>query len=92
MAKYLANGIIEHEGKVYRPGDAIELTEEQAAPLKQKVLPFELADPEKPVSELTVKELRPLAKKAGIEKAGTLNRGELIDELEAVKSDEQSSD
>lgn len=94
MPEFVVNGLLQKKGKVYRPGQVIELTKEQADELGDKVVPVEVAKPNKPISEMGVKELRPLAKAANIESYSTKTRDELIAALEGlvVATDEPSGD
>lgn len=89
MAEYIATSILAHNGKPVWPGEQLTLDEEAAQALGTKVVPLEVGEPDKPLSEMLMKELRPLAKAAGIEGYSTKDKDELIAALEplAVNAD-----
>lgn len=102
MPEYYSNALLAHKGGVVKYGEKLTLTEEQAAALGSKVIPAEVANPDKPVNEMTIKELKPLAKAANVENYTAMNRSQLVEALSAkqveqpeltdVIADEPSSD
>lgn len=91
MGKYKSNGILIHNGSTVWPGDELELTDEQAVELGARVLPLEVADPEKPLDEYLLKDLKSLAKKAGITGYSGKDKGTLVTELSALSEDAEVS-
>lgn len=85
MPLYAAAAVLIHNGKGVHPGDKITLTEEQAQALGMKVLPVGVTEPEKPFAEMFVKDLKPLAKAAGIEGYSGMDKGELVKALEGAQ-------
>lgn len=102
MPSYMVTGIIHKEGKVYRSGDEIVLSESHAAEFpKGELLPMELADPGKPIDQMDKKELVALAQKANLEGYSRMNKGQLYaaltgipvpEEAKAVTDDGQSDE
>lgn len=90
MPKYLATGIIHKAGKVYRDGAEVELTEEQAAALKDHVAPMELADPDKPLEDMTKKELVAVAQAANVEGYSRMTKDQLYSVLTGIPVPEQA--
>ena len=86
MPQFYSNSILIQDGKVYRRGQELTLTEEQAEALGNKVIAKDVADPFKPISEMSVKELKSLAKKTGIDGYSNMNKAELASELEALQA------
>ena len=84
MPNVISNSILSHKGKIYRHGEELTLDAETIEALGTKVLPPEAVDPEKPLSELPLKELRPLAKAAGVENYSKKGKDDLVAELEAA--------
>ena len=81
MEKFVANDLLAHNGRVVFEGQELSLTEEQAERLGSKVTPLEVAKPDKPVEEMTLTELRGLAKKAGVESYSRKDKATLKAEL-----------
>ncbi|OKL36997.1 Rho termination factor N-terminal domain-containing protein [Domibacillus mangrovi] len=77
MPKYISNAYLAHAGKIVQPGEPLELTEEQADRLGDKV---ELSE-ETQLGEKTVSELKEEAKAKGIEGYVKMKKDELIDAL-----------
>lgn len=77
MPKYTANVYLVHHGKVIPIGDTVELTEEQAKLLGEKVTLVD--DPS--LDDLTVAELKDMAKSQGIEGYAEMKKAELITAL-----------
>lgn len=77
MPKYIANAYLKHEDKIYQTGSEIELTQEQAKVLGEKVTITE----EGKLEGFTVDELKEQAKVKGLTGFSDLKKGELIKEL-----------
>lgn len=77
MPKYVANAYLQHNGQIVQEGGVVELTEEQAELLGDKVSLTE----EGQLEELTVPELKTKAKQKGIAGVSDLNKDALIDVL-----------
>lgn len=92
MAKYIAVSVIKHDGKMYHPGFELEMTPEQAEKLGKHVVAKEVAAPEKSLNQMTVKELKALADKAGIENYSKLDKAELVAVIEAVQPEVVEAD
>lgn len=92
MPKFIANGLIYLNGRTHRHGAEITLTDEQAKALGKKVVPMEVAKPATPLKEMTLKELKPLAKSAGVENYSKLDKMELVSVLEAVQPEVVETD
>lgn len=86
MPEYTANGILSHGGRAVRPGERIKLTEDQAAALGKKVTPTQVTDPNMPISEMGVKQLRSLAKISSIENYSKMDKAELQKQLGALSN------
>lgn len=84
MPKFITTGIIVKSGKVYRDGAEIELSEEAAAILKDHVAPMELADPDKPLDEMTKKELVAVAQAANVEGYSRMTKDQLYSVLTGI--------
>lgn len=85
MPKYITNGIIVQKGRALKDGAVIELTEEQAERLGRKVIPLEVADPDKPIDTLNLKELKDLAKAAGVEGYSRKDKASLVSVLTHIQ-------
>lgn len=91
MNEYITHVIIAGKEKTKWPGDRVQLTDEQAAAYGKNVSLAEIAAPDKPLEEKTVKELRGLAKTAGVAGYWDLSKEALVTELKAVGDDEPTS-
>lgn len=85
MPEFYATSILAHNGKAVQPGQQLTLDQEVADRLGKKVVPVEVATPTKPYDQMLMKELRPLAKAAGIEGYSTKERGELLAALQPLQ-------
>lgn len=74
MPKYTANAYLIHEGAIVQTGQDLELSEEQAAALGDKVSQSEAGK----LEEFTVAELKEQAKAQGIEGYNDLKKAELV--------------
>lgn len=77
MPKYIANTYLNHEDKIYQTGSEIELTDEQAKVLGDKVSITEAGK----LEGFTVDELKEQAKVKGLNGFSDLKKGELIKAL-----------
>lgn len=82
MPKYTANAYLVHHGKVVQTGNELELTEEQAERLGDKVTLIESEDVE-PLEEQTVPALKEIAKSLEVEGYGDMKKAELIEAITA---------
>lgn len=78
MPKYVANVPLAHKGKYVAVEQEVELTEEQAQKLGDKVSPT----PSTVLGEKNVAELKDLAKEKGIDGYYEMKKDELIQALE----------
>lgn len=96
MPEYTVIGILGHKGKTFREGDSIDLSEDVAEQLMANdvVVPKELSDPDKPLDEMTLKELKVVARKANVESYSTKSKAELYAILtgKAPEVEEQAVD
>lgn len=74
MPKYTANAYLVHQGKIVPIGETVELSAEQAERLGEKVTMVE----ETSLEDMTVAELKDIAKAKGIEGYGEMKKAELI--------------
>ncbi|MGG4288368.1 Rho termination factor N-terminal domain-containing protein [Priestia megaterium] len=77
MPEYIAKAYLLHNGKVIEPEKTLELTEEQAENLSDKVEPTK----EVVLKEKTVPELKKEAKEKGIEGISKMDKDALIEAL-----------
>lgn len=82
MSKYVANAYLVHHGQIVEPGEELDLTEEQAKRLGNKVITPETYD----LSKKTLAELKDLAKAKNITGYSTLNKTDLISRLEETET------
>lgn len=90
MPTYLVTGIVVKNGKPYKAGTQIELSEEIASQLTGHVAPMELADPDKPLDEMTLKELQSVAQAANLEGYSKMRKAELHSALTGIPIPEQA--
>lgn len=90
MPHYQVNGILYHKGKVYRGGAEVELSEEVAAQLGDTVAPLALADPDKPLDQMTLKELQTVAQAANVEGYSKMRKPELYSVLTGIPVTEKA--
>lgn len=81
MPKYIANVYLVHNGAVVQTGQTVDLTEEQAERLGDKVSP----SAETSLEDKNVAELKELARERGIEGYNDMKKAELIAALTEVK-------
>jgi len=81
MPKYTANAYLVHKGAVVQTGKSIELTEEQAKRLGDKVSP----STEMTLENKTVPELKEMAKERDIEGYTDMKKAELVAALSEEK-------
>lgn len=77
MPRYIANEYLVHEGVLIQTGQEVELTEEKAEELGNKV---GLSGKDK-LAELTVPELKEIARDNGLEGYAELKKDELVEVL-----------
>lgn len=91
-AEYITNGmVLKHEGKMYPDGSRVTMDEELAKKFGGRLTLAEVAAPDKPLEEKTVKELRALAKTANVADYWNKDKAALVSELKAVGNDESNS-
>lgn len=85
MPEYFVKGaVIVNDGKAYKSGHKVTLSKETADAMADKLVPVDVVI--KPIAELNAKDLRSLAKDAGIEKSSSKTKEELQKELGAIKN------
>ncbi|POD46284.1 hypothetical protein BKM15_25930 [Pseudomonas syringae pv. syringae] len=77
MPKYIAEAYLVHEGAIIQEGQTVELSEEQAERLGDKVSP----STETALEEKTVPELKEMAKDRNIEGYNDMKKAELVEVL-----------
>lgn len=87
MPDFIATVILSKNGKPYHPGDTINLTKEQADNLGPKVVPASVVDPDKPIADMGLKELKVLAADAGVEGYSRKSKKELVEILTGVREE-----
>lgn len=85
MPKYIAKAYLLHKGQVIKTGNEVELTEEQAKKLGEKVaiteeskIAIEKQDIVNELENKKVDELKELAKEAGIDGYSEMKKAELV--------------
>lgn len=93
MPEYIAKSVIRHEGKTHFPENRFTATEAVGNALVEhkRAVPAEVADPNQPLEEKGVTELRSLAKAAGVKNYWDKRKEELVADLKAVGNDESDS-
>lgn len=84
MPKYFTDAVIKKGGKIYRVGESINLTENQAEKLGHHVYRESVAVAE--LDKVNAKEMRNLAKQAGVKNYSSKTKEELSVELEAIQN------
>lgn len=87
MPLYIAMVILSKQGRPYHPGDEIELTKAEAENLGSKVIPKEVADPNKSPQDMNIKELKQMASSAGIDGYSRKSKPQLVAALTGIRSD-----
>lgn len=93
MSKYVAQEFLVHKGELVAIGGTVELTEEQAKRLGAKVIlqdeaaEDDMVDYDKPLEDMTVKELKAEAKELGITGYSGMDREQLIAAIEGEEDD-----